>query len=145
MKITKLPSVLALATLMLSGCASTMQETNYQSFSNFMGNLHRCFEGGYIGPQEYADAKTAFSYSLGTWKYDSAKLSDMINQSYSGAYATESGCRNVQAYAYQMISSVNQFKAEQREGRQAFDNTMNSLKQNKPVFCNTVGTMTYCY
>lgn len=141
---------LALCSL-LAGCATSspqMPESNYQKFSGFIGFLQKCFEQEYIGPQMYADSKNALSYTLSTWSYDQFKLSNMINQAYSNTYANKQDCRQIEANAYQLIANANQHnanvKANQQSSQQAWDNALKELNKNKPVYCNTIGTMTIC-
>lgn len=130
--------------LTLVGCASPMPDTHYQNFSGFVGHLQKCFENEHINPQMYAEAKNAFSYVLSTWNYDSTKLSSMINESYSRTYVTQASCRQTQANAYQLIANAKQHRVNQKESQQAWDNAMKELNKNKPVYCNTIGTMTIC-
>ncbi|BCK22593.1 hypothetical protein [Vibrio cholerae] len=130
--------------LNLVGCSSPMPDTHYQNFSSFVGHIQKCFEAEYIDSQMYAEAKNAFSYVLSTWDYDSTKLSKMINESYSITYVTQASCRQTQADAYQLIANVKQHRVNQKESQQAWDNAMEELNKNKPVYCNTIGTMTIC-
>lgn len=136
---------------LLAGCAtssSPMPESHYQNFSGFVGYLQKCFEQEYIEPQMYADSKNALSYTLSTWSYDQSKLSNMINQAYYNTYANKQNCRQTEANAYQLITKAKQHranvKANQQASQQAWDNAMKELNKNKPVYCNTIGTMTIC-
>lgn len=142
MKIKLLSGITALT---LIGCASPMPDAHYQHFSDFFVHLHQCFEKEYINPQMYAEAITAGAYMLNTWEYDQNKLSSMVVQSAGSiTYVTQASCRKTQADAYQFITNAEQHRVNQKESQQAWDNAMKELNKNKPVYCNSIGTMTIC-
>ncbi|EGQ8734654.1 hypothetical protein RGL42_004052 [Vibrio parahaemolyticus] len=145
MSTKKLASLLGV--LLVSGCAQTMPDTHYDTFAMQWTVLHKCFNNGSMTPQLFAQAKSAFSYALGTWSYDDARLSSAIDdkQYYE---PTEQDCRIAEANAYQMINEAEQRKQEAAENAKAIDDAMQQLNQqlnaNKPVYCNTIGYTTIC-
>ncbi|EGR0376520.1 hypothetical protein ABXZ74_003953 [Vibrio parahaemolyticus] len=141
MSTKKLASLLGV--LLVSGCAQTMPDTHYDTFAMQWTVLHKCFNNGSMTPQLFAQAKSAFSYALGTWSYDDARLSSAIDdkQYYE---PTEQDCRIAEANAYQMINEAEQRKQEAAENAKAFNDAMQQLNANKPVYCNTIGYTTIC-
>jgi len=140
---TKLLSGVMILTLV--GCASRpMPDTHYQMFSGFVGHVQKCFENEHINPQMYAEVQNSLSYVLSTWSYDSTKLFNMADESYSRTYVTQTSCRQTQADAYQIIAEAKQHRVNKKESQQAWDNTMEKLNENKPVYCNTIGWTTVC-
>ncbi|EGQ9493636.1 hypothetical protein ACTSFT_003705 [Vibrio parahaemolyticus] len=141
MSTKKLASLLGV--LLVSGCAQTMPDTHYDTFAMQWTVLHKCFNNGSMTPQLFAQAKSAFSYALGTWSYDDARLSSAIDdkQFYE---PTEQDCRIAEANAYQMINEAEQRKQEAAENAKAINDAMQQLNANKPVYCNTIGYTTIC-
>ncbi|MDF5483147.1 hypothetical protein P3672_17685 [Vibrio parahaemolyticus] len=137
--------------IIMSGCATSqkMPEQHYKGFSEFIGYLHKCFEAEYIEPKMFAETKNSFSYVLSTWSYDQYKLESMISSEYSKAYANKKNCRQLEAQAYQMNSKAAQHsstvKANAQANQQAWDNLTRDIYRNKPIYCNTIGTMTTCF
>jgi uncharacterized protein YutD len=141
---------IAITMSLMTGCASMissrsqMPETHYEGFSLFAANLQECFEKEYISPQLYADAKNAFSNTLNTWSYDRNKLMSMYDAEYKSANAYPEICRQAEADAYQLISQNSQNRANQRQNQTDVNNALKEFKVNKPIFCNTIGTITTC-
>jgi hypothetical protein len=145
---------IAITISLMTGCATTsypMPETTYEKLSSFAGGLQHCFEKEYIGPQLYADTKNAFKYTLTTWDYDQNKMSTMLDDAYSQVNPDARECRQVEANALEMVSHINQLKvdrnqqrADKRQKQADINNALKEFKVNKPIFCNTIGTITTC-
>jgi uncharacterized membrane protein len=99
----------------------------------------------------YADTKNAFKYTLTTWDYDQNKMSTMLDDAYSQVNPDARECRQVEANALEMVSHINQLKvdrnqqrADKRQKQADINNALKEFKVNKPIFCNTIGTITTC-
>lgn len=67
-----------------------------------------------------------------------------MEQGYANAYANYNNCETAKALSYQLISNAGQHREQSRYNKEALNNTLNQINQNKPVYCNTIGTMTLC-
>lgn len=145
----------------MTGCATTsslnpMPEENYSKFSGFAAALRYCFEKEHISPQLYADAKNSYSQALNTWNWDQNRLSSMMDAAYndignSNSQNDAGNCRQIEAHAYELISKANQHRADrnqqradQRQSQEDLNETLREINRNKPIYCNTIGTMTLC-
>lgn len=134
----------ALLMMILSGCASRMEPYQYESFSSTAGQIEKCFQAGYMEPKLYAQALESFSYLVNTWAYDRKKMESSMMQGYAKAYASHQNCQNAKALAYNLISNAGSHREQKRYNQEAINNTLNQINQNKPIYCNTIGTMTLC-
>ena len=125
----------------IGGCASTMSEKEYQSFSNFAAYSEKCFQAEYLSPQLYAEAKNAFTYLMSTWNYDQGKLSAMMGEAYSNFSATAQSCRQVEASAYEITATSRQHRANEKQNQEAFNNMISSPsnKNSNTVNCKKTG------
>lgn len=137
---------IVITVILITGCATTspMPETHYKEISSFAANLHQCFEKDYISPQLYADTKNAVSYTLNTWSYDENKLKSMADDVYRQINPDQRICRQVEAAAYQLLSRNNQHRVDQRQNQTDINDALKEINKNKPIYCNTIGTMTLC-
>ena len=134
---------------LLSGCAANpMPDGHYQQLSYFAGNLQKCFEEKKIDTRLYANAKSAIGYAVNTWSYDRARMDSMMQNSYNRASPTDQTCRQISANAHQLISEVGEHKSvvveNQRENQRSINRYIENSANNRPVYCNTVGTVTMC-
>jgi hypothetical protein len=131
--------------VVIGGCASSpMPDTHYRKFTDFIGNVQKCFDDEYITPKLYADTRSAFSYLLSTWTYDSYKLSSMTNRAYSNAYTNTRNCRKYEAGAYELITSSGSHSTKAKENERSWNDAISEITRNKPIYCYTTGTMTMC-
>ena len=135
----------------LIGCVNTnntMPKSQYVLLSDFSGMLQRCFNDGMISTRTYADAKNAFSYTLNTWDYDQKILNTMMSNAYSNATPTASSCRRSEADTFQFISLVDKRDSNnqriQKQNFESWENTLDRMNKNKPIYCNTIGSTTMC-
>lgn len=130
----------------LVGCAGKkpMPEGHYQYLSSFAGDLQRCFEKEYISPQTYAQIKGSFSYLVNTWEVDTAKFSRAIDLSYQYSIPTHGDCRAVLARGYELVEEAKGYQTAGQANQEAWNKAIQDMNSNKPIFCNTVGTMTMC-
>lgn len=101
--------ILSLASALLMGCATTrpaMDQSGYNSMSDYRGALKKCFDAGLISPKLYSDAEVAVDYPLSKYSFDSDKLYSMTNVAYSMAVASPALCLETEAAAYFMIKTA---------------------------------------
>lgn len=136
----------AVATVMLTaGCAtSSMSDSNYQRFGSMAGYLQKCFDAGYINSQLYADAKNALSYVVSTWSYDRERLEAETSFIIRNGVASPQICRQTEADAYQVVSATGRHRADSLENQRTINDAINAANSKKPVYCNTIGTVTMC-
>ncbi|OGB08974.1 MAG: hypothetical protein A3E79_17220 [Burkholderiales bacterium RIFCSPHIGHO2_12_FULL_61_11] len=134
--------------VMLSSCAtsSPMPDETYQKFGRFAAGTQRCFEAGHINAQLYADSTGAVHALLGTWTYDEAKMRRTMDYMYRDEAATPQTCRQIEAAAYSLISQATQHRANVQANRREMADAMNKFNNSirKPIYCDTIGTMTMC-
>lgn len=144
MDTTKAAALLAVG-VVLVGCASSpMRQEHYERFGKFAARAQKCFEAGYIDPKLNADAKNAFAVLLNTWTYDSAKMRSMAEFEYQRTNANLETCRTVESDAHQLVSLADQHRQNLRENERAVNDAVSRITIPKPIYCNTIGTMTMC-
>lgn len=139
--------------IIFSGCAkSVMPDSYYAPHAGLYVGLQRCVAQGYIQPQFAGDAISAQQYTLSTWQIDQSKYSAIINDAnsyYNVNGVNQAQCNQIAMNASTLMNSVRDHidaeRYQQRQVNEAFNEINRSLKNSKPVFCNTTGTMTTCY
>lgn len=124
----------------VTGCAATpLPEANYKTVALHTLFLQKCFDQGFISPQMYADGLSAASYSLNTWSYDSAKLSNTLAEVNSSVIANAATCRQTEANALLQIASV-----DRHIDQAAVDQNSGDQSGDPSVICHTFGNTTIC-
>ena len=131
--------------LLISSCASQMTQDNMYRYTRYVANVEKCFEDEYMSTQLYAQTKNSLSHGLGTWRYDSNKFASMVASFYSNTTSSASLCRKTEATSYQLIGESKQYSANSRQETAAWNNAIRNINRNKPIICNTTGTITSCF
>lgn len=96
----------------------------------------------------YAETKSAFIYLLNTRDYDRSKMQSMIQSAYSNAFPSEASCRQIEADGYQIIAIANRIMSDEKDAqnelKEAVREFNKSMSKHKPIYCNTIGSMTTC-
>ena len=135
--------------LFITGCTGgrqAMPESTYHEYADFRAHLQKCFEQEYIDPQLMSETDQAIAQLINQWSFDLNRiLTLMENRYYQINIVNSNICRNVQVAAYQSIQLARQQRERVRQNREDWNNAMDRVNQNKPVFCSPVGNSIMCY
>ena len=135
--------------LFITGCTGGRQaipENTYHDYAGFRAYLQKCFEQEYIDPQLLSETDQAIVQLINQWSFDLDRMLMLMENRYHQINMVNSEiCRNVQVSAHQSIQLARQHREHVRQNREDWNNTMDRVDRNKPVFCSPVGNSIMCY
>lgn len=138
----------AVLTLGLSGCAYDglldMNENGYNYYSDVMAFSERCFQLDRVSPELMSDTVHNLGVVVSLLTHDANKLRQMYASKMDRLSDTENiNCRSAEVQMRNVIAHGERIQRNQaaQASRPVF-NTTPSV--NKPIWCNTVGTITMC-
>lgn len=121
----------------LVGCKSTMPEYYYDKYSTQYVGTGLCYKKDLISATEYGKYTNAIKYAVTSWKFDENKINNKIKK-WSNSSVTEQYCKNLKG---DLESLIDQIKYQPTVVTQP-TNLQDAFP--KPIFCNTVGSVTMC-
>lgn len=142
--------IVLLGVVVLAGCASSTPPSrldyagHLDKAQSWVG-LQRCIEQGNLSPEISALGVRYFEADLGSYAYNQKQLDDLVNQAYGYIPRVDASyCNKVAAAVAGQKQEIDMHNAWVDQNRQALQNQINQINQNRPVICNRVGTYTMC-
>lgn len=140
--------VLSALILVVSGCAYDglldMNEQGYNYYSDVMAYSERCFQLGQISPELMASTAHNLGVVVSLLTHDPNQLSQSYATKLNWLSSTSNvNCRATEVEMRKVIAHGERIQRNQaaQAGRPVVPTAVPS---NKPIWCNTVGTITMC-
>lgn len=142
--------LLGVVVVALAGCASPAKPTPmpkeaYAEFGGILYGLNQCIRQGSISPELGALGLRYVQNNINSYWHSPLALSNAVKDyEKEGAAVTQAYCNEMATAVAGRKQEIDIHNAWVDDNRQALQNQINQINQNRPVICNQVGTYTMC-
>ena len=143
--------IVLLGVVILTGCASSprpapeLPESSYRPMAESWVKLQRCIEQGHLSPEISALGERYANGEFTDYNYNVGRMNALINAVYRDTPRVHRGhCNSLASAIAGRKQQIDMHNAQVDQNRQALQNQINQINQNRPVICNRVGTYTMC-
>lgn len=136
--------------VVMTGCASPakpvpMPKEAYASFGGTLYGLNQCIRQGNISPELGALGLRYTQNAIDSYWHSPLALRNTVKEyEEAGMVITSEYCNEVATAIAGRKQEIDMHNAWVDQNRQALQNQINQINQNRPVICNRVGTYTMC-
>ena len=139
-------SVILIAALVLTGCATTKQELtsyDYEKVAVTYAGSHRCVIAGHIPPENAALGMNYSTAGLSGATYDASRLQQRIDQLENlPSWPSEQECNQLAITIEREKQRIATNNQNNQANQEAWDRAVNN--RSKQTYCNKIGTQLFC-
>lgn len=136
--------------VVITGCASApepikLSRAQHQGFAESFVGLERCIQQGDMSPELGALGNRYLSSELNKYTYYPHAFQMWVDKAREEIPSVDPRhCNESAAVIAGRKQEIDMHNAWVDQNRQALQNQINQINQNRPVICNRVGTYTMC-
>lgn len=133
---------------LFSGCAITpkpaLSDDQYRRIGTNMSTAQRCGELGLASPTDAIWGKRSQYYAISSYSVDESRLQQEIARVHRNSNPTAETCNRMAMDAREYQERVEAHNASVDQSIRATQQIINNSAPRKPIYCNRIGTQTFC-
>lgn len=133
---------------LLIGCSSTpkpsLTDYQYRRIGTNMFTAQRCGELGLASPSDAMWGKRSQYFAIKDYAVDESRLQQEIWQASQSSTPSAETCNRMAISAREYQGMVEAHNASVDQNSRAMQQIINNSAPTKPVWCNRIGTQTFC-